>query len=78
MTELELKICKMADKILPVVNPIRNPDKSIRDAFKAECGVVGTKYWALACAMPMARNPSVRYDDDTAQKIIDGLTEFGI
>ena len=75
MTPKMVEIWNLANEIIPRVNPLRNPDKSIRNAFKMGRDVVGSRWWALYMAQTLAC-PTTQFTDDVADQILSGLREF--
>lgn len=75
MTPKMAEIWNLANEILPRVNPLRNPDKSIRDAYKTGREIVGSRWWALHMAQTLAC-PTTQFADDIADQVISGLREF--
>jgi len=75
MTPKMVEIWNLGGKVLSQINPLRNPDKTIRDAFKAGRNEVGSRWWALEQAMRLTC-PSVQFADDVADQILSGLREF--
>ncbi len=75
MTPKMAEIWNLANKILPSVNPLRNPDKTVRDAYKAGRDIVGSRWCALHMAQTLAC-PTTQFTDDVADQILSGLREF--
>lgn len=75
MTPKMVEIWNLANEILPRVNPLRNHDKSVRDAYKAGREIIGSRWWALHMAQTLAC-PTTQFSDEIADQIISGLREF--
>jgi hypothetical protein len=76
MNEATANLWKLADSLrigAQYTEATRNPDPSIRAAFKADKEVVGTKAWAICQCMKLS-NPATEYSEEEAAQISAALT----